>query len=75
MAGILVAAPAAPAPLYVEWVAGRLSISAEQVPLAQLLHEVAHQTGMEIDDRAGLQEPCLSALGSSPSPRRSIGSR
>jgi hypothetical protein len=43
MACVLIAAPAAPAPLHVEWAAGRLSISAEHVPLAQLLHEVARR--------------------------------
>jgi hypothetical protein len=66
MACVLVAAPAAPAPLHVEWVAGRLSMNAEHVPLAQLLHEVARQTGMEIDGLAGLQDTVSVRFGGLP---------
>lgn len=53
----LISAAWAQAPLQVEWKEGRLSVSAEKVPLAQILQEVARQTGMEIRGLEGLQEP------------------
>jgi hypothetical protein len=42
--------------LTVEWQAGRLSVSAERAPLAQVLQEVAHRTGIEVQGLDGLQE-------------------
>lgn len=51
----LVAASAlAQAPLTVAWKDKQLSVNAEQVPLAQILQEVAHQTGLEIQGLEGL---------------------
>lgn len=45
--GLVVSASARTA-LTVEYQNGRLSVSAEKVPLARILREVAHQTGLEI---------------------------
>jgi HEAT repeat protein len=44
------------ASLQVEWTEGHLSVNAEEIPLAQILQEVARQTGMEIRGLGGLQE-------------------
>ena len=53
----LVAASAWPqAPLTVGWRDKQLSVSAEKVPLAQILQEVARQTGLEIQGLEGLEE-------------------
>ena len=52
----LVSSASAHTPLHVEWREERLSVSAEKEPLAQILHEVARQTGMEIRGLEGLQE-------------------
>jgi len=52
----LVSPAFAQAPLVVEWKAQRLSVSAERAPLAQVLREVARQTGIEVDGLQGLQQ-------------------
>jgi len=44
-------------PPTIEWGAGRLSVSAERVPLAQILGEVARRTGIEVQGLDALQEP------------------
>jgi hypothetical protein len=46
----------AQAPLTVEWKEGRLGVTAERVPLAQILQAVARRTGVEIRGLEGLQE-------------------
>ncbi len=43
-------------PLKVEWMEGRLSVTAEETPLAQVLQEVARQTGLEARGLERLQE-------------------
>jgi len=47
----------AQAPPTIEWKAGRLSVSAERAPLAQILREVARRSGIEVQGLDGLQEP------------------
>ena len=42
--------------LKVEWMEGRLSVTAEETPLAQVLQEVARQTGLEARGLERLQE-------------------
>lgn len=44
-------------PPTIEWKTERLSVTAEQVPLAHILQEVARQTGMEILGLEEFQEP------------------
>ena len=46
----------AQAPLVVEWNAGRLSVSADHTPLAQVLREVASRTGIEVHGLDRLRE-------------------
>jgi len=53
---VLVSPASAQPPLVVEWKAQRLSVSAERAPLAQVLQEVARQTGIEVDGLQGLQQ-------------------
>jgi HEAT repeats len=43
-------------PLTVKWVDGRLSVAAHDVPLAEVLREIAHQTGVEVLGLDGIQE-------------------
>ena len=50
----LVSFTRAQAPLTIAWKDTQLSVSAEKVPLAQILREVAHQTGLEIRGLEGL---------------------
>lgn len=52
----VVASAWAQAPLKVEWKEGHLSVTAESAPLAQILQEIASQTGMKARGREGLQE-------------------
>ncbi len=40
----------------VEWQEGRLSIHAESIPLSQIIKEIAHHTGLEIQGAEELQE-------------------
>lgn len=42
-------------PLTVEWKKERLSVVAEQVPLARILQEIAHRTGLKIQGHEALQ--------------------
>ena len=53
---LLVASAFAQPSLVVDWKAQRLSVSADRVPLAQVLREVARQTGIEVDGLDGLRE-------------------
>jgi hypothetical protein len=53
---VFIALADAQARLMVEWKGGRLSVSAERAPLAQVLREVARRTGVEIQGIDGLQE-------------------
>ena len=43
-------------PLTVEWVDGRLSVAAHDVALAEVLREIAHQTGVEVVGLDRIQE-------------------
>jgi hypothetical protein len=52
----VVPSPRAQAPFTVAWQEGRLSVTAEGVPLAQVLQEVARRTGVEIQGLEGVQE-------------------
>ncbi len=63
---VLFSAVSAQAPLTIEWQAGRLSVSAEGVPLAQVLREVARWTGIEVEGLEGLQEPVSVRFGDLP---------
>lgn len=53
---LLVSSASAQAPLTIEWQEGRLSVIAEHVPLPQILREVAHRTGVEVEGLEGLEE-------------------
>lgn len=54
---ILLSSPAfAQPPIKVEWKVGRLSVSAERIPLSSVLREVARQTGVEIQGLEELQQ-------------------
>jgi hypothetical protein len=52
----VVSSTRAQAPFTVDWQEERLSVTAEKVPLAQILHEVARLTGVEIRGLEELQE-------------------
>jgi HEAT repeats len=52
----VVSSASAQARLKVEWEGGHLSVTAEKVPLSQILQEVAHRTGIEVQGGEGLQE-------------------
>jgi hypothetical protein len=56
----------AQAPPVVEWQERRLSVTADQVPLAQVLHEVAGRTGVEIRGLEALQEKVSVRLANLP---------
>ena len=53
---LLVSAAFAQTPLVVEWNAGRLSVSADDMPLSQVLRELSRRTGIEVHGLEGLQE-------------------
>lgn len=54
---VLVPAPAAAEPaLAVEWTQGRLSVTAEEAPLANALREVARQTGLQVNGAEALSD-------------------
>jgi len=65
---VFVVLAAAQARLMVEWRVGRLSVSAERVPLSQVLREVARRTGIEVQGFDGLQDPVSVRFSNLPLP-------
>jgi hypothetical protein len=63
---LFVSKSSAEEPFTIEWKAGRLSVTAEGAPLAQVLREVARLTGVEVEGLKGLHEPVSARFANLP---------